>query len=119
MGMELDWWVGGLTFETLIVGGGGGFLGLNLQLEIWYQCEGVFGESDSKILVEMQNKVEIPNPLRHYDGGLAHIWSLVLHVLGDSSVARERKSNGFRVVELLLRPDCLGRSETAFGCGWW
>jgi hypothetical protein len=108
-----------LTFETLIVGGGGGFLGLNLQLEIWYQCEGVFGESDSKILVEMQNKVEIPNPLRHYDGGLAHIWSLVLHVLGDSSVARERKSNGFRVVELLLRPDCLGRSETAFGCGWW
>ena len=79
-------------------------------------------ESESKVKI-VGAKVEILSP-----PGIRGIWTLVLHDLAVRGLPERKRGNDFGVLELLLRPDCLGRLETPFGCdvvtffdhrAWW
>jgi hypothetical protein len=101
---------GFLTFETLIVGGGAVFFAW-VGTCYWRFGVGVemcFGERVSEGKVKMWSKVEMPKTLRYYDAEHAHIWSFSYTPWRVEGCQRE-EANGFGVVELLLRPDCLGR----------
>jgi hypothetical protein len=76
----------------------------NWRFEV--EVEICFGEKVLK--VKMWRKVEIPKNPSVLRSWTCSYMDLCSTALGDSRVARE-EANGFGVVKLLLRPDCLGR----------